>query len=186
MPSKDYEAVLDGYALESNNFDVERKAYGSIRLRVGERATEIDVPVVVYFVGEDDAGYNDFHPNMENDGLLSGDDQIRIFGKAILNGRYTPRGAGEEDVLPVFEWHLYLRSREWLAISEVLDLSDSSRLPRIGVRIGLPKSVTNDSIVNDSLNSRLLIYRIWIDSAKAYSTERLNKNAAFRFDERGT
>lgn len=187
VPSKDYATLLDGYALESNNFEIERRAYGSIRLHIGECAADVDVPVVVYFVGEDDPDYNDFHPHTaKNSGLLSSDNQTRLFGKAILNGRNIPKGAGKEDLLPVFEWHLYLRNREWLAMKEVLDLSDSRWLPNIGVRIGLPQGITNESIENDSMNSRLLIYRVWIDYVRVYSTERLNKNAAFMFDQPGT
>ncbi len=186
VPSRDYETVLDGYAVESNNFDIERKGYGSIRLRVGERATEVDIPVVVYFVHEDDRGYQDFHPQITDCDVLGGAEQTRPFGKAILNGLYISAGVGKEDLLPIFEWYLYLRRREWAAVKEVFELSDSRYLPRVGIRVGLPSNITNDSIVNDSMNSRLLVYRVWVDTVKVYSAERLNQNEAFKFDQSGT
>jgi len=183
FPRKDYTIVVDGLKLESNNFEYERKAYGFTRLHLGGATPYVDLPVVVYFVLQGDNAYQYFHDQITSDDVplvrqvLLGVEKTRIYGKAILNAY------GVANETPVFEWYLYIETREWSFVRDIFELSDSRSFPKISVRVGLPKRISKDSIVNDSMNDRLLIYGLWIDTIKVYTADSLNNNEAFKSDQ---
>lgn len=177
FPSKDYFVLVDGFLLESNNFEVERRAYSHLELRVGDSFTNADIPIVISVLidAETRSRFNERLSDTEVAG------QGRIYGKAILNGRYT--GDWKREIcVPVFEWELYLSESEWNTVQEAAHLAGKSNFLRIGVRIGIPASVTEQTVEDDSMNTRLLIHRIWITSAVVVSARGLQGNAAFKSD----
>ncbi len=160
FPSKDYDVLVDGFVMETNNFQTKRKAYGRLALSVGEHAVEIHVPVVTYFILEGEEEYSYFQDRIHQPQIVQNHEQERIYGRAILNGRYVPKAAGKEDLIPVFEWHLFLQSSEWHTVRDALQMCGPTSPMRLVIRVGMPKSITPETITKDSMNTRLLIHRI--------------------------
>lgn len=180
IPSKDYEIAIDGFVLDSNNFETERRAYSHLVLVVCDNLAPVSIPVVVNFVLEDD-GSPRFNARPEYSEISVASGTGRVYGRAILNGRYIHKD-NSEICLPVFEWDLFLLKNEWGIVREALQLSGRSNSLRIGVRIGFPNSVTAETVANDSMNSRLLIHRIWVSSTTVISAGGLQENGAFLSD----
>lgn len=109
-------------------------------------------------------------------------EQVKVYGRAILNGRYIPKAAGKEDLIPVFEWHLFLEDSEWQTVRDALQMCESTGAMQLAVRVGMPESVTPETIENDSMNTRLLIYRVWVTTWAAFSKNELGKNIAWQYD----
>lgn len=174
--SKDFSIFIDAVVFNLNNFEVERKAYGLLELRVGDNYTKVTIPVVASFIVgvKELALFNDRlgHPTIA---AISG--LGRIYGTAVLNERLSP-----EENIPDFEWNFYLSKDEWENIVEGFRLTGKSNFLRLAVRIGLPNSITEESVINDSMNSRLLIHRLWLTSTDVISTQNLRDNKVFEFD----
>lgn len=180
FPSNDFLILIDAVVLDSNNFEVERRAYGHLEADVGANCTNANIPVVVSFILDDESN-SWFRARLEDPEIAAVAGQQHVYGKAILNGRYS-RDGNREICMPVFEWNLYLSESEWKIFAEAARLAEKSNLLRLGVRIGLPNSVTEETVVNDSMNTRLLIHRIWITSTAVISAKGLQGNAAFLSD----
>ena len=180
FPSNDFLILIDAFVLDSNNFEVERRAYGHLEVAVGANRTNANIPVVVSFVLDDELN-SWFKSRLEDPEIATVAGLEYVYGKAILNGRNS-RDGNREICMPVFEWNLYLSEGEWKIVAEAARLAEKSNSLRLGVRIGLPHSVTEQTVVNDSMNTRLLIHRIWITSTAVISAKGLQSNAAFLSD----
>lgn len=182
LPSKDYEILIDGFMLEANNFQTERKAYGQLALSVAEHAHQVNIPVVTYFVLEEEEDYSHFLQRIQQPKNVLSQEAERVCGRAILDGRYALNPAGKEKLHPVFEWQLFLHKSEWHLVRDALQMSGPNGRMRLVVRIGIPESITPETIGKDSMNTRLLIYRVWITTWAAFSKNGLGKNIAFQLD----
>jgi len=67
-------------------------------------------------------------------------------------------------------------------VKDALQMCESTGAMRLTVRVGMPESVTLDTIENDSMNTRLLIYRIWVTTWATFSKNELGKNEAWQCD----
>ena len=180
IPSNDFIILIDAVVIDSNNFEVERRAYGHIELMVGAEWTNTRVPVVVSFILDEDLNAR-FNARLEDSEIVVVAGNKRVYGKAILDGRIS-RDRNREICTPVFEWNLHLAPTEWSVFAEAARLAEKSNSLRLGVRIGFPDSITEETIVNDSMNTRLLVHRIWITSTAIVSKSGLQGNAAFLSD----
>jgi len=173
--SKDYFVAIDGLRIEQNNSEIERKAYGTVTLRSKKDfSLHYSLPVVIYFIVGSADYHESFSPPTPNNPRRIED--VRPIGKAMLNG------IGFSDVQPVLEWHLYPSNDEWSVFLDAFKLSTAGCPPVIGARIGLPESITPESIIDDGFYGRLLIYRLWFESEKVFCAESLKNNYMYQHD----
>ena len=181
---QDFDIPIDGFVIQSLNFEVERRAYGFIRLVPNEHGV-VDVPTVLHFFLPGDEQYSRY-PDHESTGSIGRERQNRVYGSVVLDGRYlTQYALGKNDILPIFQVCLHLEDKEWSVVQGELEMSDKTTKPMIGIRIGLSEKVTEDLKVKNADEVSLLIHGIWFKQIKVYSAESLRQNKLFQGDVGG-